>query len=134
MPKVFIAEDSNVIQKLLLGILQKDKTIEVVGTASDGETAVKQIAQAKPDFVILDYRMPKMNGPEVIKALMSSTPVPIMVLTSAEPFDVKKKEVMDLGAVGFMEKPKSMDYNGIAIQLITNIKTLSRLKPSKRTY
>lgn len=134
MTRVLIAEDSSVIQKLIQGLLAKDPSVQVVATAGDGQAAVEAVRQHKPDFMILDYRMPKLNGPEVIKAVMSENPVPIMVLTSAEPFEEKKKECLGLGAVGFMEKPKGMDYNGIANQLITYVKTLSRLKPAKRTY
>ncbi|HEY9843375.1 MAG TPA: response regulator, partial [Candidatus Obscuribacterales bacterium] len=123
MTRVLIAEDSSVIQKMLQGILEKDKTIEIVGTTYDGESTIQQVAREKPDIIIMDYRMPKMNAPDMIKRIMSENPVPIMVLTGADPTEPKKKEVMDLGAVGFMEKPKNMDYNGIAIKLITNLKT-----------
>ncbi|HEY9840041.1 MAG TPA: response regulator [Candidatus Obscuribacterales bacterium] len=134
MTRVLIAEDSTVIQKLLQGILIKDKSIEIVAIAADGEAAVRDVRQYKPDFVIMDYRMPKQNAPECIKQIMSDTPVPIMVFTGADPTEPKKQEVMALGAVGFMEKPKTMDYNPIATKMIMNIKTLSRLKPAKRSY
>lgn len=134
MTRVLIAEDSSVIQKMIQTILAKDTSIQVVATTADGETTVKEVGQQRPDIVILDYRMPKMNAPDVIKAIMSQNPVPIMVFTGADPTEPKKQEVMALGAVGFMEKPKSMDYAGIATKLVTNIKTLSRLKPAKRNY
>ena len=134
MTRVLIAEDSTVVQKMIQTILAKDKSIEIVGTPTDGESAVRETNQQKPDIVILDYRMPKMNAPEVIKQIMSQSPVPILVFTGADPTEPKKQEVMALGAVGFMEKPKNMEYNGIAVKLMTQIKTLSRLKPAKRTY
>lgn len=134
MTSVLIAEDSQVVQKLLKEIISKDKSLNIVGTAMDGESAVQEVKHLKPDLVIMDYRMPKMNAPDMIKQIMSSTPVPILILTGAEPLDAKKKECLALGAVGFLEKPKGMDYQSISIQLISNIKTLSRLKPSKRSY
>ena len=134
MTKVLIAEDSSVIQKILSTLLSKDASIEVIGTAADGVDAVKMTLSLKPDLVLMDYRMPKQNAPECIKQIMSEYPIPILLLTSAEPFEEKRKEVMELGAAGFMEKPKNMDFNAIAVKLITNIKTLSRLKPAKRSY
>ncbi|PKL77569.1 MAG: hypothetical protein CVV27_05085 [Candidatus Melainabacteria bacterium HGW-Melainabacteria-1] len=134
MTKVLIAEDSSVIQKMIAGVLEKDKSIQVVGQASDGQTAVTQTQELRPDIVLMDYRMPKQNAPEAIKQIMSQFPTPILVITSAEPFEEKRKEVMGLGAVGFMEKPKSMDYNSISVKLLTQVKTLSRLKPARRTY
>ncbi|PIQ27566.1 hypothetical protein COW36_16475 [bacterium (Candidatus Blackallbacteria) CG17_big_fil_post_rev_8_21_14_2_50_48_46] len=134
MTNVLIAEDSSIIQKLLAGVLEKDTSIKVVGMASDGQDAVKKTLELKPDIVLMDYRMPKQNAPEAIKQIMSSQPTPILVITSAEPPEEKKNEVMKLGAVGFMEKPKNMDYNTLAVKILTNVKTLSRLKPAKRTY
>lgn len=134
MTSVLIAEDSQVIQKLLQELLAKDKSIQVIGSTVDGEATVREVKLRKPDLVLMDYRMPKMNAPEMIKAIMSDTPLPILILTGAEPTEAKKKECLALGAVGFIEKPKGMDYNAIATQLFANIKTLSRLKPSKRTY
>lgn len=132
--KVLIAEDSSVIQKMLTGVLEKDKSIEIVGLASDGEAAVKKTLELRPDIVLMDYRMPKQNGPEAIKQIMSQVPTAILVITSAEPFEEKRREVMGLGALGFMEKPKSMDYNSLATKLVTQIKTLGRIKPARRTY
>ena len=134
MTNVLIAEDSTIIQKLLAGVLEKDSSIKIVGMASDGLDAVSKVQNLKPDIVLMDYRMPKQNAPEAIKQIMSTQPTPILVITSAEPPEEKKNEVIKLGAVGFMEKPKNMDYNTLAIKLITNVKTLSRLKPAKRTY
>lgn len=134
MTKVLIAEDSTVIQKMISGVLSKDKTIEIVGTAGDGADAVKKTFDLRPDIVLMDYRMPKQNAPDCIKQIMSQQPTPILVITSAEPAEEKRREVMDLGALGFMEKPKSMDYNSISLKLMTQIKTLSRIKPARRTY
>ncbi|PIQ26805.1 hypothetical protein COW36_00355 [bacterium (Candidatus Blackallbacteria) CG17_big_fil_post_rev_8_21_14_2_50_48_46] len=133
MTKVLIAEDSTIIQKLLSEVLKKDKSIEVVGVVSDGMSAVEQTKALNPDIVLMDYRMPKQNAPAAIKQIMSSTPKPIMVITSAEPFDEKRKEVMDLGAVGFMEKPKNMDFNALSSKIISQVQVLSRLKPAKKS-
>ena len=132
--KVLIAEDSSVIMKMLAGVLEKDKTVEVVGMAQNGEEAVRMTMDYRPDIILMDYRMPKQNAPECIKQIMSKMPTPILVITSAEPFEEKRKEVLALGAVGFIEKPKSLDYSAISVKLLTQIKTLSRIKPAARTY
>lgn len=134
MTKILIAEDSNVVQRILKTVLSKDKSIEIVGQAMNGEEAVTMSQELKPDMIIMDYRMPKKNGKEAIKDIMSQDPRPILVFTSAEPADAVQKEVLDLGAVGFMPKPKSMNYDEISARLMMNIKTLSRMKPTKRIY
>jgi two-component system chemotaxis response regulator CheB len=131
---VLIADDSTIIQKLISGVLQKDSSINIVGLAGNGQEVVEKTRELKPDIILMDYRMPKQNAPEAIKQIMSTQPTPILVITSAEPVDEKKSEVLKLGAVGFMEKPKNMDFNPLSVTLLTNIKTLSRLKPSKKTY
>lgn len=134
MTKILVAEDSNVIQRMIKTILSKDKSLEIVGSAMNGNEAVQMNEDLDPDFIIMDYRMPQKNGAEAIKSIMSTKPKPILVLTSVEPEDKVQKEVMDLGAVGFMPKPKNMNYEDIASRLIMNIKTMSRIKPSKRSY
>ncbi|MEZ0370939.1 MAG: response regulator [Candidatus Sericytochromatia bacterium] len=134
MTTVLVVEDSSVIQKMLTTVLEKDKTIQVVGAVSDGQAAVEKTQELRPDIVLMDYRLPKQNAPEAIKQIMSQFPTPILVITSIEPAEEKRKEVMALGAVGFLEKPKSMDYNSIAVKLLTQIKTLSRIKPARRSY
>ena len=134
MTKIVIAEDSNVIQRVLKTVLSKEKGFEIVGMASNGEEVVSMNDSLSPDIIIMDYRMPKMNGVDAIKKIMSTNPTPIMVFTSAEPAEDVQKEVMGLGAVGFMPKPRSVNYNEIAPRMIMNIKTLSRMKPAKRSY
>lgn len=132
MTRIVLAEDSNVIQRMLKTILAKDKSLEIVGQAKDGNEAVQMTKDNSPDIVIMDYRMPNLSGAEAIKQIMHDKPTPILVLTSAEPVEKVQQEVIDLGAVGFMSKPKSMDYSDLATRLIMNIKTLSRMKVRPR--
>lgn len=134
MTRILVVEDSSVIQKMLKGIIDKEKTFEIVGTSVDGEDACKKVESLKPDIVLMDVRMPKMSGSEAIKKIMSENPTPIIVITSVEPAADIKAEVMKYGAVGFMEKPKALDYASVSSKLISDIKTLSKLKLSKRTF
>ena len=74
MIRVLIAEDSSVIQKILITLLEKDTSINVIATASDGITAVKKALELKPDLILMDYRMPQQNAPECIKQIMRQIP------------------------------------------------------------
>lgn len=134
MVRVLIAEDSSVIQKMLTTVLEKDASIEIVANARDGEDAVVKTQSLRPDIILMDYLMPKQNAPECIKQIMSQNPTPIVIITSVEPFEDKRQEVLELGAVGFIAKPLALDYNSITVKLLTQIKTLSRLKPARRNY
>ncbi len=134
MTKILIAEDSTLIQKLIKGILEKDKNFEIIGVSGDGEDACKKVADLKPDIVLMDIRMPKMGGMDAIKKIMSETPTPIIVISSAEPSADVRAEALKYGAVSFMEKPKALDYSVISSKLISDIRVFSRLKLPKKTF
>ncbi|HEX9934516.1 MAG TPA: response regulator, partial [bacterium] len=79
MIKVLITEDSPVIRGYLKHIMSSDPEIEVVGTAQDGEEAVKMVAMYRPDVVTMDIHMPKMDGFEATRKIMETHPVPIVI-------------------------------------------------------
>lgn len=128
MVNVLIAEDSKVVHRILKTLFAKDKSIKIVGEAFNGEEAIAMTQALHPDIVVMDYRMPKLSGSEAIKTIMHNTPTPILVFSSAEPVEKIQEEVLALGAVGFMAKPKTMDYDEITARMFMNIKTLSKIK------
>lgn len=81
MIKVFIAEDQKMLNSALTSLLQLEENLEVVGTALDGEEALKGILKEKPDVAILDIEMPKMTGLKVAEALRS-TDTKVIILTT----------------------------------------------------
>ena len=106
-PRVVIADDDPDIRRLV------EMTVTNAGcdvtVASDGEEALERVREAKPDLVILDVLMPRMDGWEVARALKSdpaTAEVPVMFLTSrGQEHDVL--EGFDSGAVDYMVKPFS---------------------------
>ncbi|MBC7474036.1 MAG: response regulator [Candidatus Sericytochromatia bacterium] len=134
MTRILIAEDSTIMQKMLKVILEKDKSFEIVGIVADGEEACKKVLELKPDIILMDVRMPRMGGMEAIKKIMSETPTPIIVISSAEPPGEVKAQALKNGAVSFIEKPKALDFSSIANKIITDIRTLSRLKLQKKVF
>ncbi len=73
-------------------------------TAYDGETALRRHAEDAPDLVILDRRLPKMNGEEICKRIRASAQTPILMLTGEKGEDERVK-LLDLGADDYLEKP-----------------------------
>src|SRR5512140_3279439 len=71
MIKVFLADDHSIVREGLALLLQQEPDIEVIGQAGDGEEALKQILQLRPDIAILDISMPKLNGIETAEQLVS---------------------------------------------------------------
>lgn len=62
MTRIMVAEDNTHIFSCYQNFLSKDKTIEIVGHALDGESAVDMYIETKPDILILDLKLPKKNG------------------------------------------------------------------------
>ena len=83
MIKVLIVEDSPVVRDLLTFILSSDPAIQVIGTASDGEEAVRAVREKRPDVVTMDIVMPKMDGFEATRIIMETTPTPIVIVSAS---------------------------------------------------
>jgi len=110
--KVFIADDSDIIRKMVKSFISKGEDLELVGEAPDGREAVKLCKQSKPDVVLLDVNMPVMNGIDAAKLLSYSLPEAILVaLSGIDDIDMMR-EAMVAGAKDFIRKPfKAAEFN-----------------------
>lgn len=100
--RVLIVDDSIVFREVLALGLSSDSMIEVVAKATDPFEARDKIIEFRPDVMICDVEMPKMNGIEFIRRLLPQYPIPVIVVTtvSSSVFDA-----MNVGAVDFVTKP-----------------------------
>jgi CheY-like chemotaxis protein len=104
--RVLVVDDDRVIQQLLEVNLELEG-YEVVGTASDGREALDKIAKLRPDIVILDIMMPKMDGLAVCRHLKADpelAKIPIILL-SARAQDMDIRDGLDIGANAYLTKP-----------------------------
>jgi len=103
MINTLIVDDSEMVRDVIRDFLKGDRNFSIIGEAADGEEAVEKILSLNPDLVTLDIQMPKMNGLEVIEAVMKKTFVPIVVITS---YDTAKNayEATIRGALEFYSK------------------------------
>lgn len=99
--RVIIADDQELILTGFAMILNAQPDIEVVGTAHDGDEALKLIQETKPDVALLDIRMPKMQGLEVCRQV--SEDVNVVIVTTFEDDEYVEK-AMEYGARGFLLK------------------------------
>lgn len=107
--KVLIIDDHQILRTGLTMILETADDLEAIGSEVDGEDGLAKILELKPDVVVLDIRMPKMNGIELLQELQKrQISVPVVVLTT---FDDQEpiQEVMKLGAKGFLLKDADRD-------------------------
>lgn len=104
MIKVLIADDQALIRDGFRMILELDGEIEVVGEAADGASALEEAERTRPDLVLMDIRMPGIDGLEATRRLMArSDPPKVLVLTTYDA-DVNVLEAMQSGASGFLLK------------------------------
>jgi DNA-binding LytR/AlgR family response regulator len=78
-------------------------SVEIVGEAANGEAALRQIAESKPDLVLLDLQMPEMGGLEVARRLQQGPPTPALVFVTA--YDQFAIKAFEAGAVDYLLKP-----------------------------
>lgn len=118
MIKVLIVDDQEIIRQSLELMLNSKDNIEVVGTAVDGRDAIAKVRKTKPDIVLLDIRMPGMDGIEALKIIKEfSTGTKVLVLTT---FDDEEYIYQSLkhGANGFLLKGVSFEALVKAIETI----------------
>ncbi len=106
-PLILVVEDERDIRQLIVITLQLSdfRVVE----ASNGEEAVKQAVAAKPDLILMDVRMPKMDGYEVcqrLKQMEQTKDIPVVFL-SAKGQEAQIKKGFAVGAVGYFLKPFS---------------------------
>ena len=102
-PTVLVAEDEALIRLDLVELLTEEG-YEVVGEASDGEEAVKLARDLVPDLVIMDVKMPKMDGITAAEIIAEERIAPIVMLTAFSQRDLVER-ARDAGAMAYVVKP-----------------------------
>lgn len=107
--KLIIADDDILISDSLKILIEMSDDIEVIGTAKDGEEVIALCEKQLPDVILMDVRMPKMNGVEATKALKKRWPkLHIVMLTTFKEVDLIK-EALQAGAEGYLLKSTPAD-------------------------
>jgi DNA-binding NarL/FixJ family response regulator len=102
--RVLIADDQHLVRAGFRGLLERGADIEVVGEAADGTTAVQMVRATRPDVVLMDIRMPGIDGIAATRAITTDQPeVHVLVLTTFE-LDEYVAEALRAGASGFLGK------------------------------
>jgi len=133
MKRVLVVDDSLVARQLLTHILSGDPTLTVVGTARDGLEALQKTTQLRPDVVVMDTNMPHMDGFAATREIMSSTAVPIVIVSAAWDADSIETtfRAMEAGALAVLRKPPGPnhpDYVRQADELTQVVRTMSEVK------
>jgi len=104
MMRILIADDSAVVRERLIGLLTDLRGIEVVGQAEDAIEARNLAEKLRPDVAILDLRMPKGSGADVLCDIKKLDPTPKVIMLTNYPHPENRKKCMDGGADYFFDK------------------------------
>jgi len=102
--RIVIADDHAVTRQGTCSLLEREKDLDVVGEAADGEEAVKLIEQLRPDVAIIDIAMPKLSGIEVTRQIKPHCPSTAVLIFSAYDNDEYIFALLEAGAAGYLLK------------------------------
>jgi two-component system, NarL family, response regulator LiaR len=107
--RVMIVDDHAMVRKGLATFLKVTQDLELVGEASNGEEALRLCEKARPDVILMDLMMPKMDGTEATQAILKRWPqVQIIALTSFQERELVQK-ALQAGAISYLLKNVSFD-------------------------
>ena len=102
--RVVLADDEAMVRAGLRLLVDGEADLEVVGEAVDGEDAVRTVERTRPDVVLMDIRMPRMNGLDAAREVLALDPAPrVLVLTTFDEDEVVD-EALRRGVTGFLLK------------------------------
>jgi len=104
MARVLLADDHELMRKLLRTVLSSRPGLEVVGEAADGHEAVKLARTLEPDLVVLDLAMPGMDGLQVAQAVRAARPECAILVLSAFEAEHAAEAALAAGADRYVEK------------------------------
>jgi two-component system, chemotaxis family, protein-glutamate methylesterase/glutaminase len=135
MINVMIIDDSALVRQALQEVLSQDPFIQVIATAQDPYVAVEKMKKHRPDVLVLDIEMPKMDGVTFLHKLMSQHPIPVVICSSlvgdGSPMFNK---ALEAGAVDIIKKPTSGTKQFIhesAIMICDTVKAAAQARLAK---
>ncbi len=102
--RIVLVDDHRVVREGTRQILQKETDLRVIGEAGDGEEAIRLVSELKPDVVVMDISMPRLNGIEATKRIKAMYPhIAVLILTAYEQ-DQYIFAALEAGAAGYLLK------------------------------
>lgn len=127
--RVLVVDDSALMRKLIPQMIETDASIQVVGTAMDGNFGLKKIEELRPQVITLDLEMPGMGGLDMLREIMRRHRIPVIVVSSHSTKGASVTfQALSLGAFDFLAKPVdvSLRMQESARELIAKIKAAAQ--------
>ncbi|PWN56670.1 response regulator [Abyssibacter profundi] len=122
--RVALIDDQTLVRQGIRGLLELSDRVTVVAEADDGDQALRVVTEARPDVLLMDMRMPRMDGAQATAALAAAgESVPVIILTT---FDDHEQVLAGIraGAKGYLLKDVSLDNLILAIESVTAGQTM----------
>ena len=107
--RVVLVEDNKVFREALELLLGLRSDMEVVASVPDGSDAAEVAARVKPDVVVMDYRLPGLDGVQATRAVKEAYPEAAVVCLTASAGQRERGALLDAGAVAFLTKDEGLD-------------------------
>ncbi len=118
--RILIADDHEVVRSGLALVLRQEADFEIVGEAQDGAEAIRQVQELTPDLLLLDWKMPQIDGVVAARAIRQQAPnVRILVLSGA-PIEDEVLDSLEQGVDGFVHKAISPLNLVLAIRVVAS--------------
>jgi DNA-binding NarL/FixJ family response regulator len=120
MKRVVIVEDQTAIREMLAEILRHDPGFTIVGQAGDGQSGYDLICETKPDVLVLDARLPVLNGLELLRRVNKQFRAIRVLVFSGHENPVLIREMLEAGAHGFVEKTAGLNEFRKGLETVAN--------------
>jgi two-component system chemotaxis response regulator CheB len=137
MLNVLVIDDDAAERSAMVRALQGDPGVRISGAFSSGEEAAREISRSAPDVVVMDTMMPGIDGFEATRMIMSSVPVPIILVSARLDSHTARlsSSALEAGAVAFLEKPgdeKAAGHLKKKMKLLQAVKAMAEVKVIRR--
>lgn len=144
MITILLVDDQNLVQQGIKSLLDQDIEVKVIGTVTDGRTAIQQIERLRPDIVLLDIEMPGMDGITTTKYINRLSPKTKVIILSSHEDTKFVTQALVAGAKGYLLKSSLMTdlkhailavhngYSQVESRLLAKVFDPKNIKPKKR--
>jgi DNA-binding NarL/FixJ family response regulator len=116
--RVLIVDDQDLVRLGFRLILEREADLDIVGEAANGLQALQQVAEVSPDVVLMDIRMPGMDGIEATRRLTATSDTPRVLILTTFDLDELVYEGLEAGASGFLLKDVKADVLAEAVRTV----------------
>jgi DNA-binding NarL/FixJ family response regulator len=118
--RIFLADSQDLLREGVKRILEQRGGFEVVGEASDGQTALNGVLKTKPEVVLIDVMMPVLNGVDAAREILRELPATRVLALSIYASDEYIHQILDAGAIGYVLKDSRSEDLVRAIELASD--------------